>query len=160
LSHLVTGGRASAWLDHETLTRLMNSSLMTEIGMTTSDADKPERNKTDQSSKNDLEQYLRLVYKEGLIDRAGNGHIRSGKDKQAQDTNSFDVGVVSFLQRWQHFSSGVFVGSKEFCASCFKEFREYFHTSIDRQGQRIAPRKVVIQGSLHDLFAIRRFHLK
>jgi len=160
LSHLVTGGRASAWLDHGTLTRIMNSSLLADIGMTSSDTDKPEKEKTYKSNKSDIKQYLELVYREGLIEQASNGHIRSDKGQQTQDTNSFDAGVVSFLQHWQHFSSGVFVGSKEFCTACFNEFREYFQTGVDRQGQRIAPRKMVTQGSLHDLFALRRFYLK
>jgi len=160
LSHLVCGGRASAWLDHETLTRLMNSSLLTEIGMATSDADKTARKKANQSSTNDIKQYLGLVYKEGLIEAEGKGHIRSDIVKQAQATNFAEVGIFSFLQRWHHFSSGVFVGSKDFCRERFNEFKEYFQTSIDRQGQRIAPRKMIVQGSLKDLFAIRRFHLK
>jgi len=160
LSHLVTGGRASAWLDHETMTRLMNSSLLTEIGMTTPDADEPDQNKANQSSRNDIKQYLGVVYKEGLIEAEGKGHIQSGTGKQAQANNFSEVGIFSFLQRWHHFTSGVFVGSKEFCIERFNEFREYFQTSIDRQGQRIAPRKMIVQGSLKDLFAIRRLHLK
>jgi len=160
LSHLVSGGRASAWLDHETLTRLMNSSLLTEIGMTRSESDKSERKRANQSSENDIKQYLGVVYKEGLIGVEGKGHIRSDRANQAQETNFAEVGIFSFLQRWQHFSSGVFIGSKGFCMERFKEFREYFQTSVDRQGLRIVPSKMIVQGSLKDLFAIRRFHLK
>jgi len=160
LSHLVTGGRASTWLDHETLTRLMNSSLLTEIGMTMSEEDKSDIKRNNQYTKNNITHYLRLVYQEGLIGVEGKGQIRSEIGKQAKDSNFSDVGNFTFLQRWHHFSSGVFVGSKGFCAERFKEFKEYFQTSVDRPGQRIAPRKMIVQGSLKDLFAIRRFHLK
>jgi len=159
LSHLVNGGRASSWLDHETLTRLVNSSLLTEIGMTMSQADKPERKQPNQIGKNAIKHYLGLIYKEGLIGGPGKGHIRLDIGQQAQVTNFVEGVSFSFLQRWHHFSSGVFLGSQDFCRERFSEFKEYFQTSVDRQGQRIVPRKMIVQGSLYDLFTIRKLRL-
>jgi len=159
LSHLVTGGRASAWLDHETLTRILNSSLMTEISMLYSEGAQLERQNIKQSSRSDINQYLELVYKEGVIEVEGKDKIRSDIGIQAQTSNCDEASILSFLQHWPHFSSGVFVGSKDFCRERFNEFKEYFQTSSERQGQRIASRKMIIQGSLQDLCAIRRFRL-
>jgi len=159
LNHLLAGGIASSWLDHETLTRLLNSSLLPEIQMNISEDTKLEMQKVRQGYTSNINQYLALIYREGKIEQSGNDHIRSdiSVSEQPQPNNINELGFFPFLQRWHHFSSGVFVGSKNFCTERFKEFKEYFQTSGDREGQRIVPKNMSTQGSLHDLFAIRRF---
>jgi len=157
LSHLLTGGRASAWLDHETLTRILKSPLLIEIGLIRAEGEQPVSHKIQQDRRSDIRQYKELIYKEGVIEVTGKDQIRSDIDMQPPPTNCAEVAIFSFLQHWQHFSSGVFIGSKDFCSKRFKEFRKFFHTSVDRQGQRMVPGRMIVRGSLHDLFTFRRF---
>jgi len=159
LSQWVTGGRAAAWLDRETLKRVLASnSELPEITMPPG----PHGQSKDNSSasvpisRDDVKHYLRLVYQAGLIEKEGQAQIREQTGEEALRSDFADLGIFSLRRRWRHFSAGVFVGSKEFCAQRFAEFRSCFLTRKERQGQRIAPKRAIAPGGLLDLYAMRR----
>jgi len=162
ISHLVTGGRIAAWLDHETLTRLLNpSSLIALFGKlplnaTEEDTLQQKTKRTSQSS--NIKQYLALVYKEGMIEVAGKNQIQKSIGEYAQKTHFVDVGVFSLRRRWRHFSAGLFIGSKDFCIQCFNEFRTFFKTDTVRQPYRLASQKQVSSDSMLNLFVMRKLH--
>jgi len=158
LSHLVTGGRAASWLDHETLTRLLNPATLTSlVGSLPLPAAKEE---TDSSrghgiSHSDIKQYLALVYQEGVIAVEGKGQISKDVGEQVRESQFADVGILTLRRRWRHFTVGVFIGGKEFCEQRFNEFRSYFQTSHDRQAHRMASKKQIRSGGIMDLFTMR-----
>jgi len=158
LSHLVTGGRAAAWLDYETLERILSpSSLASLVGKepTIASEEGKEQFKVHQLSQSNIKLYLALVYKEGLIGVEGKAQIGKEIGEHAQKSDFADVGIYSMRRRWRHFSSGLFIGSQNFCMERFNEFRDYFQTQNDRQAHRIASKKQVSSGSMFDLFVMR-----
>jgi len=158
LSHLVAGGRSGSWLDHETLSRLLNPSTLASLVGTLPlkwVKDDPVQTKELGLSQSDIKQYLALVYQEGVIGVEGKGQIRNEVEEQARESQFADVGIFSLRRRWRHFTAGVFIGGKEFCEQRFQEFKSYFQTSHDRQAHRIGSRKKIASGTILDLFTIR-----
>ena len=156
LNHLVTGGRAAAWFDRETLTRVLELSLDGSRAAVNAPAEQTVSRATRRGSRNEVKRYLALVYEAGLIEKAGAGQIAAWTGERALATDFTEVGIFSLRRRWRHFSAGVFVGSKEFCRQRFAEFRSFFRTKKERQGQRIAPRRAIAPGGLLDLYALRK----
>jgi len=158
LNHLLTGGRASAWLDHETLSRILDpSNLLTLTGALTLESIKGEthQSQAQRESISEMKQYLALIHKEGAVEIEGKGQIGKDIAEQAQGSQFADIDIFSLRRRWSHFSRGLFVGSKAFCEKCFNEFRSYFRTLNDRQAHRIGSEKQIKSGSILDLFTIR-----
>jgi len=159
LSQLVSGGRSSAWLDHETLTRLLSPSSLTSLlgAVPIPPGDEDSGQATSESvSRSAIRQYVAIVYREGMIEVPGKGQIRRELGEQARKSLFTESGMCSMRRRWRHFSAGLFVGSKEFCMQRFNEFRAYFRTTHDRQAHRIASKKQVSSGSMLDLFTMRK----
>lgn len=156
LNHLVTGGRAAAWLDRETLKQVLELDLGESVAALSTPAEQTVSQETQKSNRNEVKRYLALVYEVGLIAKAGAGQIASRTGEQALATDFTEVGIFSLRRRWRHFSAGVFVGSKEFCTQRFAEFRSFFRTKKERQGQRIAPKRAIAPGGLLDLYALRK----
>jgi len=161
LSHLVAGGRAAAWLDHETLTRILRPSILVSlvgIEARISDVKDVLQYRGNQTSENDLKRYLSTVYREGMIEVDGKAQIPNDMGEQAQESNFADIGIFSLRRRMRHFSAGVFVGGKEFCLQRFIEFRQYFQTQKDRQAHRIASQKQTKSNCIFDLFSMRKLY--
>jgi len=155
LNHLVTGGRAAAWLDHETLTRILNPATLTTLVRTLPLPLSEHGHIQQVSGQNDLKHYLAIVYKEGMIGVAGKGQIQQEIGEGAQASHFADISILSMRRRWRHFSAGLFVGSQDFCMQRFNEFRSYFQTQNNRLAHRFASKKQISSGSIFDLFAMR-----
>ncbi|MBN2384523.1 hypothetical protein JXQ70_16740, partial [bacterium] len=120
-----------------------------------------ERDRRDKSaqagqSKSVVKEYLTLVYREGMVERPGKATLDEQVGEQALREDFASLGVLSFRQRIRHFSDGVFLGGKDFCRQQFNDFRSYFQTKKERQGQPVMPRRAAVPGGLLDLYTIRK----
>lgn len=135
LAHMVTGGRASNWLDNKALRQVLSEEI--------------EGKETD---KKILQYYLTFVYSSGMIERDGKARI-SGKEAEFWVKEKFkDFNIFSFQRRVRFFSEGIILGSKSFCDNKFHEFRSYFQGKKERSG------KPVLSTSSLKLYSIKSFY--
>jgi len=158
INHFVTGGRAASWLDHETLTRTLSAASLAVIHPAVSGDDNAVQSVIDTSRRSEINQYLSIVYREGMIETAGKIKMSQEIGEKALADNFSEVGIYSLLSRWHHFSAGLFIGSKDFCMQRFNEFRSFFQTTKDRSAHRIGPKKLIPDGSFLDLHSMRKLH--
>ena len=123
LSHMLTGGRAAKWLDLEILEQVL-ASVQSASDQVTSTA-------------SSLKRYLEIIYKAGLVDRQGKASLSESEVERAFDTDFEGAEILSFRRRIRYFTEGVMLGSQSFCTEKFQEFRTYFQTKREREGQLI-----------------------
>lgn len=122
LGHWVTGGRASSWLDRETLARAVKADggRVAVHGVVSSDVTNTFTNDLSESSsvedfaglariyRNEVKNYLAIVYREGQIARPGKASLSNVVAAESEASGFTDIGVFSLRRRIRHFSDGVF----------------------------------------------------
>jgi len=149
LSHFVTGGRASEWLDFKALYHLLSQPGSDEKS----------------NQKVVLVCYLKLIYKAGMIERYRSASILKKEGDDAIESNFEGSHLLSFDRRISYFSNGLILGGEEFCEEKFREFRSYFHTKKEKTANKLRARykKRYVsapEGHLLDLYTIRTYSLK
>lgn len=143
LHHMLTGGRASMWLNHHSLASALSFY------------------DTKSSSKNLYKRYIEIVYNEGMIEKPGKAKISEELGNEVLKSKSLDKTIFSFRKRIRYFSDGVILGSKLFCEQKFQEFQPYFHTKKKhREGHLILRNKekdAADTSELLNLYSIRKF---
>lgn len=148
ISHILTRGKASNWLDYSSL----SSVLSIYDGV-----------KEDRPVKKVLKRYLELIYKAGMIEKPGTANISEKTAERMIASDFVDSGVLSFRRRIRYFTDGVILGSKEYCETKFKEFQPYFKTKKkNRKGHIIKPKKKTDDEKLKsrdllDIYSIKQF---
>jgi putative transposase len=99
--------------------------------------------------------YREILYRRGKKEQEGKGSI-------SKDIAAKVLADVSFQQRIRHFSEGLVLGSREYCAEKFLEFRSYFRRTRELSGHLlVSPRDGIpadadIGNLLVSLYSLRK----
>jgi putative transposase len=140
LSHYLSGGRASNWLDIGPL-----EAILINWG------------EFFKSQRGFLKRFLEIIYYYGVREIDGKASIphEVGSENPVGDHGDEETRPLS--RRIRSFTEGVVLGSKGYCEGKFKEHRSFFRVKRQQHSQPILPETSIGSGSLLDFFALKNF---